>query len=297
MIVIHHNKDLDGFASGAICKRAFPDATLIGWDYKDPIPWDKIPTQQEIIMIDISFPIADMISLRQYAHSLTVIDHHISFKKDFDQAFKDVPFETHGINYIYKENQAACEIGWDYLFPGTKKPLAIHLLGMYDTWRKDDPIYNWEDVVLPFQYYMRVECTSAESFPLHYFDIDSTIGEDVRRGKVIVKYQSKQDRLACERSAFTAYISSDGNKDVYEAICLNTRAFSSNTMVSIYNPEKHDLMIGFEFTGTKWSVSLRSDKPEVDVSIIAKFRGGGGHKAAAGFECDKFEDIFWGFGK
>lgn len=38
MIIIHHNKDMDGYASGAICKLRYWDAKLIGWDYKDPIP-------------------------------------------------------------------------------------------------------------------------------------------------------------------------------------------------------------------------------------------------------------------
>jgi len=92
--------------------------------------------------------------------------------------------------------------------------------------------------------------------------------------------------LACERSAFatTAY--------GLRALCLNTRAFSSNTMKSVYNPEKHDVMIGFEYAAGKWTISLRSDKPDIDVSLIAKARGGGGHKAAAGFEVDSFEKIF-----
>jgi nanoRNase/pAp phosphatase (c-di-AMP/oligoRNAs hydrolase) len=75
------------------------------------------------------------------------------------------------------------------------------------------------------------------------------------------------------------------------AICLNTRAFSSNTLKSVYNPDKHDVMIGFEYTGTKWSISLRSDN-DIDVSVIAKVRGGGGHTKAAGFEVNNFEDIF-----
>ena len=51
-------------------------------------------------------------------------------------------------------------------------------------------------------------------------------------------------------------------------------------------------MIGYCYTGTKWSISLRSSKPEFDVSIIAKQRGGGGHKGAAGFEVDNFKKIF-----
>lgn len=37
MICIHHNKDMDGYTSGAVVKHRYPEAKLIGWDYKDDI--------------------------------------------------------------------------------------------------------------------------------------------------------------------------------------------------------------------------------------------------------------------
>lgn len=306
MIVIHHNKDLDGFSSGAICKLKYPEAKLIGWDYKDPIPWDDIPWNEPVIMIDVTFPIETMLKLSSKTDGqLTVIDHHISFKKDFDAAPND--WEKSRIKYIYEDGVAACEIGWKYLFPDKPVPYAITLLGRYDTWRQNEG--DWEEITLPFQYAMRTYCTSAETFPIEFlqnsyfaalvvhkrddfeenlnlYDGDLKAYELVKEGKAILKYQEQQDMLACQRSAFGALV---GGRP---AICLNTRAFSSNTMKSVYDPEFHDLMVGFEFTGKKWSVSLRSDKPDVDVSVIAKSKGGGGHKAAAGFECNTFEDIF-----
>jgi phosphoesterase RecJ-like protein len=38
--------------------------------------------------------------------------------------------------------------------------------------------------------------------------------------------------------------------------------------------------------GGRWKVSLRSSDGDVDVSVIARAAGGGGHKAAAGFATD-----------
>jgi oligoribonuclease NrnB/cAMP/cGMP phosphodiesterase (DHH superfamily) len=286
MIIIHHSKDLDGYSSGAICKLKYPDATLIGWDYKDPIPWNDIPWNEPVIMIDVTFPMETMLKLSSKTDGqLTVIDHHISFKKDFDAAPNE--WEKSRINYIYEPDVAACEIGWKYLFPDKPIPYAITLLGRYDTWRQNEG--DWENETLPFQYAMRTYCTSAETFDkslLTLSDTKTIINSLKNEGRAILNYQEQQDMLACQRSAFEAIVSER------PAICLNTRAFSSNTMKSVYDPSKHDLMVGFEYTGTKWSVSLRSDKPDVDVSIIAKSKGGGGHKAAAGFECNTFEEIF-----
>lgn len=304
MVIIHHSKDLDGFSSGAICKLKYPEARLIGWDYADPLPDFEQFRGEDVIMIDITFPIDKLIELGRMC-KLTVIDHHISFFKDYvaktpdnennplkgnpesitrtQSLVAEVPFL-----YIYQAKKAACEIGWNFLFTNKQVPKAITLLGRYDTWRQGEG--DWEGETLPFQYAMRTECTSAESFPiLKYLDLsteDENIKTAVEIGKSILKYQEQQDEMACLRSSFEATISG------LRAICLNTRFFSSNTVKSVYNPDKHDIMVGFEYTGKKWTVSLRSSKPEVDCSIIAKSRGGGGHKAAAGFEASSFEKIF-----
>ena len=52
--------------------------------------------------------------------------------------------------------------------------------------------------------------------------------------------------------------------------------------------EPYDLMITFCRRKDKlWNVSLYSTKPDIDCGAIAKSFGGGGHKGAAGFRCEK----------
>lgn len=298
MIIIHHSKDLDGWSSGAICKRAFPDATLIGWDYNDPIPDFEQFRDQEVIMIDITFPIAKIEELSDIAHHVTIIDHHISFKKEYCNHFQidtgtdSITFTDirERIKYIYEVTQAACEIGWKYLFPGTPIPEAITLLGRYDTWRQSEGL--WDDETLPFQYGMRVKCDSPDSFDIDLFDINENsellVADIIEIGHNILDYQKQMDKIQTEKNSFETIIGE------YRAIALNIYAFSSNTVMSLYDPKKHDIMVGFCFNGVskKWLVSLRSIKEDVDCSIIAKFRGGGGHIHAAGFECEDIDDIF-----
>lgn len=287
MTIIYHSKDLDGYTSGAICKRKFPEAKLIGWDYGNPIPWDQIDLNEQVIMIDISFPMFDMMSLlSKTGNQLTWIDHHISAKKEYD-AWEDK--EKFQINYIYQLGIAACEIGWKHFFPDEKLPRAVELLGKYDTWRKDE---EWDEFVLPFQYGMRQICTSPETFHPRFllggtdYEIGSRIAPVIDKGAAILSYQEQQDMLACQRSSFEMEF------EGLRAICLNQGAFSSNTLQTVYDPEKHDIMLGFQYNGKFWNVSLRSAKDNIDVSVIAKSRGGGGHRAAAGFEAKTFEEIF-----
>lgn len=284
MICIHHNKDLDGYCSGAVVRRKYPDCKLIGWDYGQPLPDFKEMLGEDVIMIDISFPIGKVLDLAAISR-LTIIDHHISFKKEVDELIQT---QRDSFTYIYELGVAACEIGWKYLFSGIKVPKAVTLLGRYDTWRKDEGF--WEEETLPFQFYMRTECTSPETFPMELLASGSyaedCIVKAISIGRSILKYQEQQDMLACGRAAFEMEF------EGLRAICLNQGAFSSNTLQTVYDPEKHDIMIGFQFNGKFWNVSLRSAKVNVDVSVIAKSRGGGGHKAAAGFEAKTFEEIF-----
>ena len=90
-------------------------------------------------------------------------------------------------------------------------------------------------------------------------------------------------------------------KNVYgglNALCINYAAFGSEVLASVFDKDKHDLMIGFTYIGggtdndKQWGVSLRSVGDKINVYEIAKSRGGGGHFNASGFEVKNFEDIF-----
>lgn len=299
MIIIHHNKDMDGYCSGAICKLKYPDAKLIGWDYKDPIPDFEEFKGEDVIMIDITFPLNKLNELSNICKTLTVIDHHISFAKEFkayhiisDAQFNPLDSELavfgeddSNFRYVYQNRRAACEVGWKYLFPDKDIPYAVTLIGRYDTWRQEEG--DWQGETLPFKYCMYGMCNSAETFPtgLFYYD-DAKIAPYLEIGKSIMKYENTMNESVCRSYSF--------EREAYglKAICINAPYFSSEVVKSVYNADIHDIMVGFCFSQGEWTVSLRSAKPEVDVSIIAKARGGGGHKGAAGFKVKNFEDIF-----
>src|ERR1700761_9115337 len=149
MICIYHNKDLDGYCSGAIVKKKYPNIKLIGYDYGQPFPWGEIKDDERVIMIDVSLPMPDMFKLSSASNSLVWIDHHISAINDF-RAYSEGGGQ-HGIIAILENGIAACEGGWKYLFPDEEMPTAVKLLGKYDTWRNQDE-HEWNHAIMPFQY-------------------------------------------------------------------------------------------------------------------------------------------------
>ena len=99
-------------------------------------------------------------------------------------------------------------------------------------------------------------------------------------GEVIMSYQRKQDKIYAAEMAYTAEF------EGFKAIAMNKTFINSAAFKSVYDPEKHDLMIAYGIIEPgKIRYSLYSDK--IDVSEIAKKYGGGGHKGAAGFYSDK----------
>lgn len=286
MIIIYHSKDLDGYCSGAVCKKKYPDATLIGYDYGQDFPWDKIPEGEPVIMVDVSLPMPEMVNLAIYSSKLIWIDHHASAIKAYEQSMIDYPDwpNDHNFTAVLQDGIAACEGAWKHLFPNLVMPDAVKLLGMYDTWRQNVPEWDWNDQILPFQYGMRLQCQSPEEFDQKLLDdIANNIGSIMDMGEGVLKYQRQQDKLAMHGAFECEFMG-------YKAIMCNVRGVGSLAFDSVLKPE-HQLMVGFGYTGRQWSFSLRTVKEDVDVSLIAKQFGGGGHHKAAGFAVDNLEDV------
>ncbi len=287
IVCVYHSRDMDGFTSGAIVKYKYPDAIMIGYDYGEPLPWELIKKTDEVIMIDVSLPMPDMEQLVDSCSKVTWIDHHISAYKDYKAS--SLYNSGKNIVVVFNNEISACEGGWKYFFPDTQMPYAVQLLGEYDTWRNKD-LKHWANIVLPFQFGMRVECNSPKTFPkslLSQSDAENTdaIKNIIKTGKTILQYQAQVNEAQC-KAAF------DFEFEGLRAICLNSRGFNSDVFKSVYDPMKHDIMICFAVGMKGWTFSLYSTKDEVDCSVLAKKMGGGGHKKAAGFQIKDIRSIF-----
>lgn len=289
-----HSKDMDGYFSGAVLKYKYPDIELRGWDYKDEVPsFESMKGYDEIILIDITFPF-DILQELGTRTKLTVIDHHVSFKKQVDNHLQighdvvtdDLKYIT--FEYIYDDKFSACELGFKHYF-GYIPPI-VELVGKYDTWRANGTD-EWDKHVLPVKYFLYGKVNKPEDIDSKWFIMDEllnalTLADMFDIGKSIMEYERKMDESKTNSYAF--------ERDVYglRALCINTNFMSSETMMTKFDSSKHDIMIGFAYNGNNWGVSLRSVGDKVDVSQIAKERGGGGHSQSAGFQAVTFEDIF-----
>ena len=266
-ICFHHN-DPDGHASGAIVRYALnKDVLLIESDYDaTPIPWDKVEQAERVIVVDFSFPKEDMLRLAD-GREFIWIDHHISAMREFEQIGKS----WDGIRDV---SEAACVLTWKYFFPDKAVPHAILLIGDRDIWR-------WAEA-------------DTGAFNESLYNQDHLAGNDALWNPLFEDDQTTLDRMI-EEGQWLRKINLANIDRLMEGRSFEVQFESHNTLavnaVGTGDIGNYGRDRGYEITycyrdemqpeGLATVVTLFSNK--VDVSVIAKKYGGGGHAGAAGF--------------
>lgn len=286
-LCIYHSADLDGKCSAAIVRRAFEgEVELFGWNYGDPVP---ALYGRDVIMVDVSFqPFERMIEATKQVSSLLWIDHHKSAIEEAEAAgFGNMTTQNgQQVFGVWETGRAACELAWEWFFgtlqhtrPALRIPKAVRLLGRYDVWDHTDP------ETLPFQYGCRRgkwNADPAEAFWGYLLGRDGGqyVHPIISEGKLLLSYQEEQNEKMIKARGFVTEVGA------MRVVACNTGLTNSQLFDSVWDPEKYDAMMTFQWTPKGfWTVSLYSTKDNVDVGKFAKHRGGGGHKGAAGFQC------------
>jgi len=267
MKCFYHKSDLDGHCSGAIVKRKFPQCEMIGVDYLDKLDNFVFTAGETVYIVDFSFDIDEMMKYNRFI-DIHWIDHH---KSKIDEA--------HNLGFIaaggqsLEIGQAGCELTWQYLYPKEPIPKAVFHLGRYDVWDHSDLD------TLPFQYGMRQQDNTYPESSLwdNIFKKCQTIEGVIKVGKTIIAYEKTQNAKYAKGMSYEAEFHG------LRAIIMNKAYANSLSFESVYDPEKHDIMILFGVKPGEVKYTLFCTKPDIDVSAIAKTYGGGGHKGAAGF--------------
>jgi uncharacterized protein len=268
-IIFHHN-DADGRCAAAImaiyCRNHGYECEFIEMDYKDRVPIEHIKLLDFVAIVDFSFKPEIVAEIRKIATHVVWCDHHITAK---DYGYDDVD----GFRDFSEKGLSGCECTWRYCFPKVPIPEFASLLGDYDSWR----LFQQPKC---FQFYegLKLQDTSPDGglwnelieMPCHQEKI-------IDSGKYAIRYR---DNYCSEiRTAFGYKTEIAGQK----ALALNAYRFGSGQFGEQFH--QYPLCIAYIHDGKQFTVSLYSET--IDVSQIAKQFGGGGHKGASGFICDK----------
>jgi oligoribonuclease NrnB/cAMP/cGMP phosphodiesterase (DHH superfamily) len=246
-------------------------------NHGDETPWPLIEKADKVIISDFCLPPNDM----KQIPNLEWYDHHIS---------SITKMEGISINGLQDTGLAGCELTWKGLFPAQPIPWAVKFLGVYDTWKWKELSEPMQEAVLNFQYGMRLSAWwPDDEVWLSLLNGHPQLEEKIQySGQAVRTYQKQMmERItpACSLISWEGYS---------WVVCNSWQTASTNYesyLESIADSVKVHGVIIFHRAHGKWSYSLRSFDPSLNVSVIAGRYGGGGHAGAAGFGTEELLEV------
>lgn len=295
--VIYHSKDSDGRCGGGViryyCEEVLnKEPNMIPFNHGEPMTFiDKIEDSDTVYMVDISLPLAEMTDLNKRT-KLIWFDHH---KTSIEQNKElNIVGET-------DSNRAGCGIAFDYLLKdkinkNVKSDVVklITLISDYDNWNVskygDVEYKNTPSAVNIYLSSINVNPSSddgynnwKELFSKGTINKGDNLNQMLTKGRFLQSYQDKKNAGAVKSDAFE--IKFEGKNAI---MCFGVHG--SQSFDAVYDESKHDMMIAVSVDKTKkYNISFYSTKKNVDVSIIAKKYGGGGHFGASGCNCSTID--------
>jgi len=280
IVVVYHGPTcLDGIGAAWCFKQRFPYATYIVGYYQDDNLDLEIFRDKYVYLLDFSYPPEIIKAICAIATQVVMLDHHASALGACES------LQGQLLNFDMSNctiHKSGARLAWEYTSSEPCPPIIAFIEGR-DLWK-------WELVNTK-------EITAA----LYSYDDVFTVLNDIK------DRPSTIDKLLTEGIALVRA----RDKEVDLTVKYNTRLFISSTISVVY-PELVDCEIPFVNTPTAImsdvgndlgvsyplvvmynhkaryvEFSLRSNKlnhKAVDVSELARYFGGGGHKHAAGFK-------------
>jgi oligoribonuclease NrnB/cAMP/cGMP phosphodiesterase (DHH superfamily) len=288
LCLYHANCD-DGFtAAWAIWKR-WPDCEFRAVQYGNPIPEDVAGKQ--ILIVDFSWPADQLERMAETAQNVLVLDHHKTAQAALANLHQIVrPTYENVMRFFarmsggprsrilveFDMDRSGARMAWQFAHPGMAVPLLVNLVEDRDLWRFNFPETKPIRMLL-------------QSVP-HDFGMWSSIARaialdleaSVETGTAIQRFYDARVEEMAAAATVQAFEGFAGVPVVHVPY-----AFVSDVchrLLAMHPEAPFAAACVIAHGGTTYS--LRSADDRADVSEIAKARGGGGHRNAAGFRAD-----------
>lgn len=272
MICIHHN-DMDGRCAAAIVLAAKQFVKFIEMSFNKELDLSLIQPNEEVFIVDFSLSNEVMDNLLNITKNVVWIDHHATAQ---EYSYQYLP----GLRDFKNKSMSGCELAWKYFFDGVQMPAAVQFIGDLDKWA-----WNFQPECGQFYEGIKLYDNSPTSsiWPALFDDTTGFSHKILEEGKIAVRYRNNYCRDLLKAFGFETEIEYYDGHDLtsYRAYACNEFMFGS--LGFFEKMDDYPVCIAFIFDGKNYSVSMYSTK--VDVSVIAKAYGGGGHKGSAGFQC------------
>ena len=275
-LILYHANCMDGFCAAWCAWRKFGDSA----DYI-PVQYSQDPPDvvgREVFILDFSYRAPVLIAMVEAATKITVLDHHKTAEADLAAVKSWASWaseEVQGYDCKFDLNKSGGRLAWEYFFPEKVSPWRVDYTEDRDLWR-----WQLQD--------SREISAFIASHPFDFKLCDNWLitsphaGQTglwtrfVAEGAAILRYQAQLITSIC---SVAREIEIDGHK----VLAANTSCLHSEVAGALAQGKPFGATWFIRADGKKqWSVRCATDRG-VDVSEIAKRRGNGGHRNAAGW--------------
>ncbi len=265
--VLYHAACDDGFGAAWCAWKHFGDeATYTPVKYGDALP--DIEAGSQVFIVDFSYPRPMLVALAEDCQ-VVVLDHH----KTSQEALAGLPFAH------FDMERSGAGMAWDYFNPDTARPPLIDHIEDRDLWRFA------LDGTMQVSSGLRSHPMDFETWDWFAWDVTPLRGAGIDIERYI-------QRL-CENLAEDAYIAEwrEGPVLVVNAPGQLTSELADYLLqMERYQGNQVLFVAAYKDMADRRLWSLRS-RGDFDVGAVAKARGGGGHKNAAGFRSAAIKSV------
>lgn len=285
-LVIYHDPCSDGFGSALASYIKFKDNNGMNkfgdkvqyypTNYGKPAPDVK---GKNVLICDFSYKNDVMHKLLEESNKLVILDHHKTAHAELDGYTKSIKIDGKMVdieqkeipqqNKVFRMNYSGAYITWRYFFGDNNVPDLIRYIQDNDIWTKALP--NTRDVTayiysLPFEFEAYAKLLEPNG-----------ITNIIPIGQAINKQNDLYIKQALDH-ATPRFVQIKNN--YYFGIFCNSTVLKSDVGNQAFNVYPYaDFSAIYSDVGY---FSLRSTDDRMDVSEIASFYGGGGHRNASG---------------
>ncbi len=263
-LVIYHQNCADGFTAAWITARALGDVELLEAQYGDEAP-DVMG--REVYIVDFSYPRDVLLRMNEIAAHVEVMDHH----KTSAEALDGLPFCT------FDMDECGASLAWRRFNPNDTLPPFVQFVKDRDLWRWE--LTNSREISA----FIRSWEPSLEQWDALHNQLSATHGLAfaMEAGRAILREQNKMRDMHLAHS-FEVFLAD---------VQFNATQCTSKSLLSeVAGQLAKETGAGacwFYVGDGRFAWSLRGDgRATVDVSVVAKYYGGGGHRNAAGCSVD-----------
>ncbi len=217
---------------------------------------------KHVYIVDFSYPKETLEYIRSVATDIHVYDHHKSAYEDL----KDLPY------CVFDMNRCGAEITWDELHGQHTRPWFMKHIRDRDLWLWQNPDSHEFSAVFQDEG-LRIDVLKK------YANYDANeIQSMYIRGRVLMEIEKSAVKKLCmsaEKAKFEGHDVYVLNATSYVSECGNELAGRDRAFALIYR---------YSLLEDSWYISLRGKPNTIDLSIIAKKYGGGGHPPSSGFK-------------